>query len=102
MAAWTSCSATVNVQGERELKNDDRAASGANGSHLVQTGQLSEWPLERRSDGRGRNIRTCAGIKSNHLDGPIIHLRQRRNRQLPISHNAREQNNRENRGEDPE
>ena len=35
------------VQGERELKNDDRAASGANGSHLVQAGHLSELPDER-------------------------------------------------------
>ena len=35
---------------ERELKRDDRRAGRARRTHLIETGHLTELPLERRRD----------------------------------------------------
>ena len=54
-------------------------------------GHLSELALERRGDRRRHHVRTRARIIGQHLDGRIIHFRERRNRQLPIGDAAHQQ-----------
>ena len=76
---------------EIELQRDDRAAEGTGGGHLVQAGNLAELPLERSGDRRSHHVRTGAGIKRLHLNGGVIDLRQRGNRQLPVGDEAHQQ-----------
>ena len=57
-------------------------------------GNLAELPFQRRRDGRSHHIRAGAGIERDDLDGRIIDLRQRRNRQLLIGDDADQQNRR--------
>ena len=66
--------------------------NGAGGGHLLQAGHLSELPLERRGDRRGHHVRAGAGIEREHLDGRIVDLRQRGDRQLPVRDEAGQQN----------
>src|SRR6266404_2225184 len=78
----------VDVEIERELQRDDRAAEGAGGHHLVQAGHLPELALEGRCHRRRHDVRTGAGIEGEHLDGGIIDLRQRGNGQLTVGDGA--------------
>ena len=81
----------VDVQVQRKLKGDDGAAAGADRRHLVQAGQLSELAFQRRRDRRRDDIGACTRIKGDNLDGRVIHLRQGRNRQLPVGDQPGEQ-----------
>ena len=78
----------VNVQIQRELQGDDRAAVRAHGRHLVQSRHLAKLPLQRRGNGRSTYVGTCAGIKGDDLNRRIIHLRQRGNAELPVCDRA--------------
>ena len=75
-----------------EFERDHRAAIGAGGRHLLQSGHLAELALERRGDGRRHHIRTRARIERDDLDGRIIHFRQRGHGQLLVGHAAHQQN----------
>src|SRR5437667_150290 len=75
----------VNIQVQIKLQRDHRAPEGTRGGHLIQTRSLSELALKRSCDRRSHYFRAGAGIKSLYLDGGVIHLRQRRNGQLPKS-----------------
>ncbi len=66
----------VDVLFQRELQRNHRCAERTARRHLVQAGQLSKLPLQRRGDRRGRDVRAGARIKRHDLDGWVIHLRQ--------------------------
>ena len=59
---------------------------------------------KRRGDGRSHDIRTRAGIECEHLDGRIIDLRKRRDRQLAIGDESGQENggHRQGRGDRPQ
>ena len=65
---------------------------GAGRGHLAQALHLAELPLQRRRNRGRRHIRTRARIKRQHLNGRIVDLRQRRNRQLRVRDDAHQQN----------
>ena len=86
---------------ERELQRDDRAAEGAGRGHLVQARHLAELALERRGDRRRHHVRARARIERQHLDGRVVDLRQRRDRQLAVGDDAGQQDRRhQQRGRD--
>ena len=91
IAACTSCSATSRVRSRLNCSVMTEAAAGAGGRHLLQAGHLAELPLQRSRDGRRHDLRAGAGIEGEHLDGRIIHLRQRGDRQLLVRHGAGQQ-----------
>ena len=74
-----------------ELQRDDRCAARAGRRHLLQSRHLSELPLERRGDRRGRDVGTRPRIQRHHLYRRIVDLRQRRNRQHAVRDDAGEQ-----------
>ena len=82
MADCTSSSATSMFECEVELQHDDRDAAGAGGGHLAQALHLAELALQRRGDRSRHHIGAGAGIEREHLDGRVIDLRQRGDRQL--------------------
>ena len=65
---------------------------GAGGGHLAEALHLAELPFQRRRDRRGHHIRGRARIERQHLNGRVIHLRQRGNRQLGVGDHAHQQN----------
>ncbi len=74
----------VDVKAQIELQHDHRRGAGTGRSHLAETLHLAKLTLQRRGD-RGRHyVRAGAGIKRHDLNGRIIHLRQRGDRQLRI------------------
>src|SRR5205085_7417969 len=77
--------------GEIELQRDHRGAAGARRQHLLQARRLAELALERRRDRRGHHLGARARIEGEYLDGRVIDLRQRRDRQLAIRDHANEQ-----------
>ena len=79
----------VDIQAQGELQHHHRGAGGAVGSHLVQARHLSELPLERRGYRRRDDIGTGARIISDYLDGGVIDLRQRGDRELREGDRAR-------------
>ena len=76
---------------ERELERDHRGTAGARRRHLVHAGDLAETTFERRGDRTRHHRRARAGIKRENLDRREIDLRERRDGQQPISHDARQQ-----------
>ena len=76
---------------ELELQHDDRDAAGAGRGHLAQALHLAELPLERRGHRGGHHVRAGAGIEREHLDGRVVDLRQRRDRQLRVGDDADQQ-----------
>jgi hypothetical protein len=82
----------VELEAEVELEHDDRHGAGAGRGHLGQALHLAKLALQR---GRNRGccyVRTGPRIERDHLDGGIVHLRQRGNGQLQESDNADQQN----------
>ncbi len=75
----------IDAEIERKLQRDQRTAKRTDRRHLRQSGHLAELLLERRRDRRRHYLRACARVERLDLHGGIIHLRQRRNRQLPES-----------------
>jgi hypothetical protein len=84
----------VEAEIEAELQRDHRGAGGACRRHLIQSRHLAELPFQRRRDRRSHHFRTGAGIERLHLDGRIVDLRQRRQRQERIGHHARQHDRR--------
>ncbi len=82
----------VDVEREIELQHDDRDAAGAGGGHLAEALHLAELALERGGDGGGHHVGAGAGIEREHLDGRVVDLRQRGDRQLEEGDDADEQN----------
>ena len=76
---------------EPEAQRDERGAAGARRHHLREVGHLPELPLQRRGDRGGHHLRARAGIEGLHLDGRIIDLRQRRQRQEFVGDDADQQ-----------
>ena len=71
----------VEADFEAEAQRDDRRARRALRHHLRQARHLAELALQRRGDRRGHHLRARAGIEGLHLDGRIVDLGQRRQRQ---------------------
>ena len=82
----------VDGLGERELERDDGAATGGDGGHLLQAGDLAELALERTGDGLRHDVGAGAGIVGLDLDDRVVDLRQRGDRQLQLRDEARKQN----------
>ncbi len=82
----------VDVEAEAELQNDDRNCPRAGGRHLAEPLHLAELPLEWRGNRGGYNVWRRARIEREHLDGWIVHLRQRGNRQLRVGDHTHQQN----------
>src|SRR5262249_37945267 len=80
----------IDVEIEIELKRDERTTERARGRHLLQTGDLAELTLERRSDGGSHYLRTGSRIKRLNLNRRVVNLRKRRNRKLAIRNPANE------------
>ncbi len=78
------------VQGE--LHGDRRTAEGVGGVHRLYAGDGGELALQRRGHGGRHGFGTGAGQRGRHLNGGVIHARQRRHRQLSESDGAEEQN----------
>src|SRR6185312_13359968 len=72
----------IDIEIERELQRHKRAAERADGRHLRKAGHLPELLFERRGHGRRHYLRTRARVESLNLNGRVVDLRQRRNRQL--------------------
>ncbi len=77
---------------QAELQRDDGTASGTCRGHLGQARHLAELALERRRDRRGHDIGACAGVEGADLDGRVIDLRQRGDRQLLVRHGPGKEN----------
>jgi hypothetical protein len=71
----------VEAEVEIELQRDDRGAGRARRLHLVEAGHLAELALERRGDRRGHHVRARTRIERLYLDGRVVDLGQRRERQ---------------------
>ena len=91
MAACTSCSAasmlrsSVNCSVICELPKLDTER------HLRERRHLAELALERRGHRRGHRLGARAGELRRDHDGRVVDLRQRRDRQLAVADDAREQ-----------
>ena len=81
----------VDVAVERELQRDGRQAVRGDRGHRVDAGNRRELLLQRRSDRRGHRVRVRAGELRLHLDSREIDIRQRVDRQQPISDDAEDQ-----------
>src|SRR5579863_4953711 len=68
----------IDVQTERKLQDDDRAAVGAGGGHLRQAGDFAELALEGRGYGGGGDFGACTGVERDDLNRRVIDFRQRR------------------------
>ncbi len=84
----------VDVFVQVELQGDDGAAAGADRGHLLKPRHLAELAFQRRGDGGSHHLRSAAGVKGEHLDDGVVHLRQGGDRQLLIAHKAGQQNGR--------
>src|SRR5436190_367082 len=82
----------VEREGECELQRDHRGAAGARRGHLRQARHLTELALERRGDRRGGHVGARARIQRRDLDGRVVDLRQRGDRQGAVADRARQQN----------
>ncbi len=80
----------VDVAIEAELQRDARRAERALRRHFVDVGDLAEMALERRRDGRRHCVGACARHVGLNRDDRKIDLRQRRDGQLRIAEQARE------------
>src|SRR5262249_35753565 len=76
---------------QRKLQRNDGTSGGTDGRHLLQAGHLAKLPFQGCRNGRRDHIRAGARIEGQHLDRGVVHLRQRRHRQLVIGHCAGEQ-----------
>ena len=92
MDCCTSCSATSMFRLRLNCSVMTEQPVGAGGGHLLQPGHLAELPLQRRGHRRRHHVRTGARIKRHHLNGRIVHFRQRRDRQLLVRHAPGQQN----------
>ena len=81
----------VEADVEAEAQGDDGRPGRTRRHHLAEARHLAELALERRGHGRGHHLRARAGIEGLHLDGRIVDLRQRRQRQKAIGRDADEQ-----------
>ena len=77
---------------QHELQRNHTATAGAGRCHLAQTRYLSKLPFQRGRHRRSHHLRAGTRIERLHLDRRIVHLRQRRNRQLQVRDRARKQN----------
>src|SRR6266851_1180530 len=77
---------------QRELQRNHAAPTRARRRHLAQPRYLPKLSLQRRRHRRRHHLRARPGIKRLHLDRRIVHLRQRRHRQLHIRNKSRKQN----------
>src|SRR5207245_2891705 len=68
----------VDVQVQRELEGDDRAAVRAVRGHLVQARELSELPLQGRGHRRGHHLRAGPRVERDDLYGRVVDLREGR------------------------
>src|SRR6185437_13535088 len=81
----------VEAQRQAELQRDYRGATRAGRGHLVEAGHLPELHLERCRHGRGHDLRARARIEGLDLDGRIVDLGQRRQRQEAVGDDTGEQ-----------
>jgi hypothetical protein len=84
----------VDVQVQRELQRDDRAAERAGRRHLVEPGHLPELALQGRGDGGGHHVGAGARIERLDLDGRVVHLRQGRDGEEEVGDAAGEEDRR--------
>ena len=77
---------------QAELQDDDRAAAGTVGGHLLQPRHLPELALQGGGHRGGHDVGAGARKEGEHLDGGVIHLGQGRDRQLVVGHGAGQQN----------
>ena len=78
----------IEVALQAELQSDHRGAAGTAGRHLVEPRNLPELVLQRRGDRRGHDLRAGTGVQGDHLDGRVVHFRQRRDRQEAVGDQA--------------
>jgi len=78
----------IEAEREAELQGNHRSARRALRGHLAEAGHLPELALERRRHRGGHHVRAGAGIKRLHLDGGVVDLRQRRERQEGVADHA--------------
>ena len=81
----------IEIERQVELKCDDRRAGGRDRRHFLQPRHLAELLFQRRSDRSGHDFRAGAGQEGLHLDGGVIHFRQRRQRQELVAEQAHQQ-----------
>ena len=63
-------------------------AAGAGRGHLAQALHFAKLPFQRRRHRGSHHVRAGAGIKRQHLDGRVVDLRQRGDRQLRVGDDA--------------
>ena len=78
---WSRSNCSVMIELPSELRR----------GHLAEAGDLSKLALERRRYRRCHHRRVGARIKRHHLNGWVVHFRQRRDGQLPVCNNAHQQ-----------
>ena len=91
MAACTSCSATSSDRPSEKRSVITEAPPELVDGHLVQPGHLPELALQRRGDGGRHHVRAGAGVQRRDLDGRVVDLGQRRQRQQPVGQQAGQQ-----------
>ena len=68
----------VDVAVQVELEDDGRGAPVARRRHFRDAGDATELPLQGRRHRGGHGLRVGAGKRSGHVDGRVVHRRQRR------------------------
>src|ERR1019366_4299646 len=59
--------------------------------HVVEAGDRRELTLERRRDRGGHRLGARSRKRRGHLDGRKVYVRQVRNREEPVAHDAEEE-----------
>ena len=80
----------VETEVSAELQSDRPRLRRSSSTSSGRARHLPELPLERRRHRRGHDLRAGAREKGLNLNGRIIHIRQRRERQRPIGEDAGE------------
>ena len=71
----------VDVEVQHELERDYRASSRTARRHLVEPRHLPKLALERGRDGRRHHVRTRARVERHDLNGGVVDLGKRRDRE---------------------
>ncbi len=81
----------VEAAAQAELKRHLRDAEDARRVHVVEARDRRELPLERRRDRGGHRLGARSRERRGHLDRRKVHVRQVRNREEPVAHDAEEE-----------
>ena len=89
MAAWMSCAAASILRLRLNCTVICVLPLRVRRAHRLDAGDGGKFAFERRGHRRCHGLRTGAGQRRGHLNGRVIHARQRRHRQRAEAHDRR-------------